>query len=95
LSSSIILHPAYADTPSLTPNRLREFPSQVAPNGPFTLAGDPAKAAKAIVSVLDMEKAPLRLALGEDAMVHFELKIDGLKEQVEVHKELSLSTNFD
>jgi NAD(P)-dependent dehydrogenase (short-subunit alcohol dehydrogenase family) len=52
--------PAYAETVGPT----REFIDEM--DG--TQAGDPAKAAAAIIEVLDSDDPPLRLALGDDAV---------------------------
>lgn len=54
--------------------------------------GDPAKAALAILSVVDADRPPLRLALGADALQRIEQKIQQVQEDVAAWREVSLST---
>ncbi|WP_316231789.1 oxidoreductase [Bradyrhizobium sp. SZCCHNR1051] len=56
--------------------------------------GDPAKAAQALLALVEAEKPPVRLFLGEDALALVEQKIEGMKAEVSVWNKLSRSTSF-
>jgi NAD(P)-dependent dehydrogenase (short-subunit alcohol dehydrogenase family) len=58
-------------------------------------AGDPAKAAKAIVTALDSEEPPLRLALGADAVDAISAKHEQLRDELLRWEPLSRATTFD
>lgn len=60
-----------------------------------TASGDPVKAAKAMIDVVAMEKPPLRLVLGKDALMWANQKIDSLKEQVNAFVDITTGTDFD
>ncbi len=55
-------------------------------------AGDPARAAAAILGVVDEANPPLRLVLGPDALAGVRAKIDALKANVDAWESVSLST---
>jgi len=55
-------------------------------------AGDPRRAATAILRIVDAPQPPLRLVLGADALAGVRAKIDTLRENVEAWEALSLST---
>lgn len=57
--------------------------------------GDPAKAAAAIIRAVDADDAPLRLALGEDAVTAIAAKHEQLTRDLEAWREASLATAFD
>ncbi|WP_315775204.1 MULTISPECIES: oxidoreductase [unclassified Bradyrhizobium] len=56
--------------------------------------GDPAKAAQALLALVEAEKPPVRLFLGEDALALVEQKIEGMKAEVSAWNKLSRSTSF-
>jgi NAD(P)-dependent dehydrogenase (short-subunit alcohol dehydrogenase family) len=57
--------------------------------------GDPAKLAKALVTVVDEEQPPLRWVAGADAVETVERKATELLAQVDAHRDLSTSLAFD
>ena len=57
--------------------------------------GDPVKAARAIVSVVEAENPPLRLALGTVAMEAIRTKLESVKKNLSDWEELSRDTDFD
>lgn len=57
--------------------------------------GDPAKAARAILTIADAEAPPMHLLLGEDALKYAGYAAQGLAADIEAWKTLSLSTGFD
>jgi NAD(P)-dependent dehydrogenase (short-subunit alcohol dehydrogenase family) len=58
-------------------------------------AGDPAKAAAAIIAALDAEEPPLRLALGPDAVDAIRAKHEMLGAELERWENLARATTFD
>jgi NAD(P)-dependent dehydrogenase (short-subunit alcohol dehydrogenase family) len=58
-------------------------------------AGDPAKAAAAIIAALDAEEPPLRLALGPDAVDAIRAKHEMLGAELERWESLARATTFD
>jgi hypothetical protein len=56
--------------------------------------GDPAKAAAAMIQVVESDDPPLRLALGEDSANGIMQKLDEMKAELEAWKSISLSTAF-
>ncbi|WP_315827242.1 MULTISPECIES: oxidoreductase [unclassified Bradyrhizobium] len=56
--------------------------------------GDPAKAAQALLALVEAKKPPVRLFLGEDALALVEQKIEGMKAEVSAWNKLSRSTSF-
>jgi NAD(P)-dependent dehydrogenase (short-subunit alcohol dehydrogenase family) len=57
--------------------------------------GDPAKLAKALVTVVDQEQPPLRWVAGADAVETVEQKANDLLAQVGAYRDLSSSLAFD
>jgi NAD(P)-dependent dehydrogenase (short-subunit alcohol dehydrogenase family) len=57
--------------------------------------GDPAKAAAAMIQVVESDNPPLRLALGDDAVNVIAQKLDAMKAELEAWKPVSLSTAFE
>lgn len=57
--------------------------------------GDPAKAAKAIITIVNSNEPPLRLALGKIAIDVIRNKIKILERDLNEWEDLSLDTNFD
>jgi hypothetical protein len=56
---------------------------------------DPAKLAKALVTVVDQEQPPLRWVAGADAVATVEQKANELLAQVDAYRELSSSLAVD
>jgi hypothetical protein len=57
-----------------------------------TQPGDPAKAARAIVQAVDADDAPLRLALGRDAVEAIGAELDRRRSDLEAWEAVSLDT---
>ncbi|MEH1844053.1 MAG: oxidoreductase [Nostoc sp.] len=57
--------------------------------------GDPAKAAAAMIQVVESDDPPMRLALGEDSANGIVQKLDAMKAELEAWKPLSISTAFE
>ncbi|MBI1262573.1 MAG: SDR family NAD(P)-dependent oxidoreductase [Rhizobiales bacterium] len=57
-------------------------------------AGDPRKAAQAILAIVAAEEPPLHLMLGKDALYYFNRKNEALIAEIEKWKPLTLSTDF-
>jgi NAD(P)-dependent dehydrogenase (short-subunit alcohol dehydrogenase family) len=57
--------------------------------------GDPAKLAKALVTIAAEDPPPLRFVAGPDAVETIELKARELLAQVDAHRDLSTSLEFD
>ena len=57
--------------------------------------GDPAKAGRALVSLIESENPPAHLLLGSDALEHVQKELDGLKQEFANWESLTRSTNFD
>ena len=56
--------------------------------------GDPAKAAQALLALVDAEHPPVRLFLGSDALGFVEQKLDAMKAEIADWDALSRSTDF-
>ena len=56
--------------------------------------GDPAKAAEALLAIVEAEHPPVRLFLGEDALGVVAQKLGAMKEEIATWDALSRSTNF-
>ena len=57
--------------------------------------GDPAKLAKALLSIVDQEQPPLRWVAGADAVATVEQKANELLSQVNAYRDLSSSLAID
>jgi NAD(P)-dependent dehydrogenase (short-subunit alcohol dehydrogenase family) len=57
--------------------------------------GDPAKAAQALLALVDAETPPVRLFLGDDALGLVEQKLEAMKVELDAWDALSRSTNFE
>jgi NAD(P)-dependent dehydrogenase (short-subunit alcohol dehydrogenase family) len=57
-------------------------------------AGDPRRAADAIVQIVDTETPPVHLLLGTDALGFVRHKLDSLSEEIDRWEALTISTNF-
>ncbi|WP_036531963.1 SDR family NAD(P)-dependent oxidoreductase, partial [Nocardia cyriacigeorgica] len=80
-------HPAYAETVGST----KEFVQ----GSDGDQAGDPAKAAAAIITALDAEQTPLRLPLGSDAVDAIIGHLDGVRAELDQWDKLARDTAFD
>jgi len=58
-------------------------------------SGDPAKLARALITITNQDPPPRRLIAGADAIVTAEQKIADLKAQIEMNRDLSTSLAFD
>ena len=58
-------------------------------------AGDPAKLARALVTITDLDEPPLRWVAGADAVEAAERKATTLLAQIDAHRELSTSLAHD
>jgi len=58
-------------------------------------AGDPVKAAHAIMRAVDAPRAPLRLVLGRDALEAVNIKLASWRRELDEWAEVSRSTDFD
>jgi NAD(P)-dependent dehydrogenase (short-subunit alcohol dehydrogenase family) len=58
-------------------------------------SGDPAKLARALVTIASQQPPPRRFIAGADAIATAEQKIADLKEEIEAHRALSTSLAFD
>ena len=56
--------------------------------------GDPAKAAQALLALVEAPHPPVRLFLGDDALGLVEQKLDGMKAEIAAWDALSRSTSF-
>ncbi|MBT2134204.1 oxidoreductase [Croceibacterium sp. LX-88] len=56
--------------------------------------GDPAKAARALLALVDAANPPVRLFLGDDALELVNQKLDGMRSEINAWKDLSRSTSF-
>jgi len=56
--------------------------------------GDPNKAAKALLTLIEAEHPPVRLFLGDDALVLVEKKLGAMKDEIDTWRSLSRSTSF-
>jgi NAD(P)-dependent dehydrogenase (short-subunit alcohol dehydrogenase family) len=56
--------------------------------------GDPAKAARALLALVEAENPPVRLFLGDDALELVERKLDAMKAELAAWDMLSRSTSF-
>lgn len=78
--------PDYAATAGVFRNRMAQVNGQQ--------EGDPAKAADAIWQLTRQEKPPLRLPLGNIALMSINAKIDSLRQDVEAGRDVASGTVF-
>jgi NAD(P)-dependent dehydrogenase (short-subunit alcohol dehydrogenase family) len=57
--------------------------------------GDPAKAAKAILKLVDAPEPPLHLLLGSDALRRARVKLDAVIEEIDRWEDVTRSTDFE
>ena len=58
-------------------------------------AGDPAKLARALITISGQEPPPRRFVAGADAVASAEQKVADLKAQIDAERKLSTSLAFD
>ena len=58
-------------------------------------SGDPAKLARALITLASQEELPRRFIAGADSIGTAEQKIALLQEQIDAYRELSASLDFD
>ncbi|HXH61768.1 MAG TPA: hypothetical protein VNI20_10475, partial [Fimbriimonadaceae bacterium] len=58
-------------------------------------AGDPRKAVKAMIKVVEADDPPLRLLLGKDAYEWANEELESMKRDFEAWKDVTLSTDFE
>lgn len=56
--------------------------------------GDPAKAAQAVLALVEAENPPVRLFLGDDALGLVEQKLDRMRDEISAWEALSRSTSY-
>jgi NAD(P)-dependent dehydrogenase (short-subunit alcohol dehydrogenase family) len=76
----------YAASVGRTMTRLDEMAGQQ--------LGDPARAAQALLAVVDAKQAPLHLLLGSDALLRAREKLDAVIEEMDGWEEVTRSTDF-
>lgn len=59
-----------------------------------TQSGDPARAARVLIKVVEGETAPFRILLGSDAVRIVNAELEAQRQEIEDWKELSVSTDF-
>ncbi|MEC0111210.1 SDR family NAD(P)-dependent oxidoreductase [Paenibacillus taichungensis] len=57
--------------------------------------GDPAKLAKALITIVNQEEPPFRWIAGSDAIEGAEQKINELQQQINAYRDLSTSLSYD
>jgi NAD(P)-dependent dehydrogenase (short-subunit alcohol dehydrogenase family) len=57
--------------------------------------GDPRKAVKAIIQMVESENPPLRLPLGEDAITAIEAKLESVRQDIAPWREVGADTAFE
>lgn len=88
--STTYAEPSIADYEDRRPPLVEYWKSQ---NG--RQSGDPAKLARALITVANQNPPPRRFIAGADAIAGAEQKIADLKAQIEANRELSTSLAFD
>ena len=88
--STIYAEPSIADYTERTKQIVAAWKSM---DGKQT--GDPARLARALVTLAGLEEPPARFAAGADAVQTFEAKADTLRVQAHAHGELSRSLAYD
>jgi NAD(P)-dependent dehydrogenase (short-subunit alcohol dehydrogenase family) len=57
-------------------------------------AGDPMRGARAIITAVEAERAPVHLLIGGDALDQLRGKLDGLRRETDAWEEITRSTDF-
>lgn len=57
--------------------------------------GDPVKAVEAMIKIAEMENPPLRLPLGEDAVMNMEEKLNGVLKNIDEMRKIAVNTKVD
>jgi NAD(P)-dependent dehydrogenase (short-subunit alcohol dehydrogenase family) len=81
-------------------NRMGEYPSTEqflswVKDNDGKQPGDPRKAARAIIKVVESENPPLRLALGEDSITAIEAKLASVKDEIARWRQVGIETAFE
>jgi NAD(P)-dependent dehydrogenase (short-subunit alcohol dehydrogenase family) len=105
---TMLVDPGFFRTELLTPQSTRYAQPSIADYADRTAAtiqawqgmdgkqgGDPAKLAKALLTIVDQEQPPLRWVAGADAVETVEQKANDLLAQVDAYRSLSSSLAFD
>jgi hypothetical protein len=79
-------HPAYEKSPAAA---LKSYLKS------YTPKGDPAKAAQAMIKVVNMENPPMRIPLGTDALAMMKAKLKSMSEELEKYKNIGNSCLAD
>jgi len=79
--------------PAFTRATLRKLEFWKAQNG--KQSGDPAKLARALITIASQEPPPRRFVAGDDAIATAEQKIADLKTQIDANRNLSTNLAFD
>ena len=58
-------------------------------------SGDPARLARALMTIIDEEQPPLRFIAGADAIATAEQVVSTLQQQIDAYRDLSTSLAFD
>jgi len=83
-----------------TPRRLADYDAIMDPIRAARQAksgnqpGDPAKAAQALLALLEAAQPPTRLFLGDDALALVEQKLDAMRDEIGAWRQVSRSTSF-
>jgi NAD(P)-dependent dehydrogenase (short-subunit alcohol dehydrogenase family) len=85
----------YADNPIADYNEKREQLMQFWKGANGQQTGDPSKLAKALVTIANEEKPPLRFLAGADAVATAEQVATTLHQQANAYRELSSSMAFE
>lgn len=82
------LHPDYEDSPAV---KIRGYMKSMDVNQP----GDPQKAAKIMIQIVEGQNSPLRLPLGNIAVDRILTKLENLTAEMKKYEELSRSADYD
>jgi NAD(P)-dependent dehydrogenase (short-subunit alcohol dehydrogenase family) len=88
--NSLVESPASIADYDSTAGEVRKIAKAVTLNQP----GDPDKLAQAMITLVQAQKAPLRLPLGSDCVAAIEAKNTFVAEELQTWRELSVSTDF-
>lgn len=105
---SMLVEPGFFRTDLLTPGSTTYAPASIADYATRTdetvaawngmngkQGGDPAKLARALVQLADLDEPPVRFAAGADAVQTFETKAQALLAQADAYRALSSSLGFE
>jgi NAD(P)-dependent dehydrogenase (short-subunit alcohol dehydrogenase family) len=81
-----VLPEAYPSTASIL-NRMHEADGKQ--------SGDPRKAARLMIEIVESENPPLHLPLGEDSYTRIEEQLDKLRQEISLWREKGIATSFE